>query len=673
MILDSISRRLNVLLFSMMIGVSSAASTEAPAIPPDWTDVEKYAWQEILAGHEVELSREVESGGVKLSAETRTEHQELSGHFLETILTEANFKEKITRFGVRVDGAWIHEPLDLSNGNFQFPVFFENCCFDGAIDLSDCSFTNSLSLYRSELKQGFSADRIRVGGNLNLGAVKISGDASLELVNVTGLLYLHDAPRINKIKLGGAHVGDQLRIVELTCERIETDGLSVGKQAFIVDSAINETDLRGLRIADNLEINGSQFYKNFKLEDAVIDGNFFITQSPFAGAILAEFDSLQIQNSHIKGRLGIRGVRLSEDSGTINVDETEIDGAVNFEDLRLDQNVAISGKVGSLYINGCQLSGFYMGGTICREGIAILNSGFGNVVAMPGVIVDGDVVVSAVTFKQGVNFSFARLKANVDFDAVEFDDFLDLSGARIEGLLAFASQTVRSTWAPDAALHLTDAFVHSLEDRMDAWPSTIYLDGFTYNWWGGYDLAVIATNPNSPNLAVTQNTDFSERPIEWFTKEWIKKQPVSTPGPYRQLATIFQGEGMQDKAVSVLYAGKDAERHHAPDLFTKAFLTLSYLLIGYGYHYERSLWWCLGFVVLGTIVVNLSGESRGFKGIVGHGFFYSLSAFLPFIELRKKFEEIDYERWAKYYFYIHRLAGYIIGSFIIAGLSGITK
>lgn len=180
-------------------------------------------------------------------------------------------------------------------------------------------------------------------------------------------------------------------------------------------------------------------------------------------------------------------------------------------------------------------------------------------------------------------------------------------------------------------------------------------------------------NPNSPNLTVTSDTDFAQRPVDWFTKVWIKRQPVSTRGPYRQLATIFQSEGMQDNSVSVLYAGKEAERHHAPDLFTKVFLTLSYLLIGYGYHYERSLWWCLVFVVLGTLVVNLSCETKMYKPIVGHGFFYSLSAFLPFIELRKKFEEVDYIGWTKYYFYVHRLAGYVIGSFIIAGLSGITK
>jgi hypothetical protein len=55
------------------------------------------------------------------------------------------------------------------------------------------------------------------------------------------------------------------------------------------------------------------------------------------------------------------------------------------------------------------------------------------------------------------------------------------------------------------------------------------------------------------------------------------------------------------------------------------------------------------------------------------GFFYSLDAFLPFVELRKKFGDVDFHGWLMYYFYFHRLAGYVIGSFIVAGLAGWTR
>jgi len=80
-------------------------------------------------------------------------------------------------------------------------------------------------------------------------------------------------------------------------------------------------------------------------------------------------------------------------------------------------------------------------------------------------------------------------------------------------------------------------------------------------------------------------------------------------------------------------------------------------------------------VTLGTIVLKLSSESRkqSRKHQIDLGFFYSLDAFLPFVQLRRKFGDIDFTGWVKYYFYIHRLAGYKIRSFILAGLAGITK
>ena len=45
-------------------------------------------------------------------------------------------------------------------------------------------------------------------------------------------------------------------------------------------------------------------------------------------------------------------------------------------------------------------------------------------------------------------------------------------------------------------------------------------------------------------------------------------------------------------------------------------------------------------------------------------------------EFRKMHYEIDFIggwRPARYYFYFHKLMGYVLASFLIAGLSGLTK
>jgi hypothetical protein len=48
---------------------------------------------------------------------------------------------------------------------------------------------------------------------------------------------------------------------------------------------------------------------------------------------------------------------------------------------------------------------------------------------------------------------------------------------------------------------------------------------------------------------------------------------------------------------------------------------------------------------------------------------------LPVIQLRKQHYKIaeTLEGWVRYYFYFQRLIGYVLGSFFIAGLSGLTQ
>lgn len=56
------------------------------------------------------------------------------------------------------------------------------------------------------------------------------------------------------------------------------------------------------------------------------------------------------------------------------------------------------------------------------------------------------------------------------------------------------------------------------------------------------------------------------------------------------------------------------------------------------------------------------------------GFSYSLDLLLPIIRLREyHYEKVNVKGWARYYFYLHQLMGYLLAYFLIAGLSGLTK
>ena len=54
-------------------------------------------------------------------------------------------------------------------------------------------------------------------------------------------------------------------------------------------------------------------------------------------------------------------------------------------------------------------------------------------------------------------------------------------------------------------------------------------------------------------------------------------------------------------------------------------------------------------------------------------YWYSFDMALPLIELNKRHEAIKLTGGVQVYFYFQKLAGFVLVSFLIAGLSGLTK
>jgi hypothetical protein len=93
--------------------------------------------------------------------------------------------------------------------------------------------------------------------------------------------------------------------------------------------------------------------------------------------------------------------------------------------------------------------------------------------------------------------------------------------------------------------------------------------------------------------------------------------------------------------------------------------------IGYGYHIERALLWVVGFVLLGWGVL-FAAKQQDRHGM--HiGFTYSLDLLLPLVKLRDRHYKIELDPWPRRYFYLHKIAGYVLAAFLGAGLSGLTK
>jgi hypothetical protein len=304
---------------------------------------------------------------------------------------------------------------------------------------------------------------------------------------------------------------------------------------------------------------------------------------------------------------------------------------------------------------------------------------------------------------------------------------LDLTGARIgHGLRLGSSERRPPVWVPDATLTLRNAKVNELQNRsdfckaaevdddelatalaetnqipnaydarwlarmkqmkiqecepatlklFDPWPKTIDLQGFTFEHFGAI---------NEP-----KDDEMAKRSAEWWSA-WLEKSAFKSLQPYQQVAGVLRAHGQDDKADDVLFEGKNQERYTAltnvkrhrlgekglVDAYVQ-FLSLSaqWALIGYGVGSRLlfvPLFWVLLFVGIGVGVLRVSNQGRRNK-LPSYPIAFSFDMLVPLIKLDESHYKIKLTGNVQYYFYVHKIVGFLLASFIIAGISGLTK
>jgi hypothetical protein len=216
----------------------------------------------------------------------------------------------------------------------------------------------------------------------------------------------------------------------------------------------------------------------------------------------------------------------------------------------------------------------------------------------------------------------------------------------------------------------------------DAWPDQLDLQGFVYEQLGA--------DPGS-------GRDMREREPCWY-ENWLWRDQHFSPQPYWQLANVLRTMGDPERADAVLFAARDRERREAwtrgecnnpfkdwpwqrSDCWKAAGLGLLKVLIGYGI--GNGLWlvgiWVLGFTLFGMFVLAFSSEAR--KRGPAWMFGASLDRLLPIVELNEEFAAFFNDPPPRQrlnglqlgYFGFHALFGFVLGSFVLAALAGLTQ
>jgi hypothetical protein len=378
-----------------------------------------------------------------------------------------------------------------------------------------------------------------------------------------------------------------------------------------------------------------------------IGRSFSLEDSRFEGPI-------EMSYSTIGGALSFRDAQLRE----FVLEDSNISGGLYFDRVRQDNSrfsLLTSRVGGALNLNGSTIDGDF---------------------ALERIAIGGHLLLKDATFSQSPSVIFSKIDGSIVLSGANLPGF-DLTNTHATELFLRTTGGAPPTWADNAIFVLRNARTGNVEDlsddlsSIDAWPGhkghrgALDLQGFTYE-----QLSVSASKAPTPNGS------------DWY-QDWLQRDPATTRQPYQQLASFLRSVGDTDRADDVLYALRERERERnwtRGEYLDWAGLSLLKFTIGYGLGngYFGAFAWAGAFTAIGMIVLWFSPDVRA-RGSL----WCALASFdhlLPIVELNKEFGDYVHDPQRQRlndfqiaYFSVHALVGYVLASFIVAGLAGLTQ
>ena len=450
-------------------------------------------------------------------------------------------------------------------------------------------------------------------------------------INLTSA-YTHDGLILSQAKVSGTlDMLDFRTDGYLTIQKSEVGQIILGEASLSNDVLFNGAKLDGLldmtllKVGGALAMTGGSLFEEVRLYNAQL-GKFMAIDSIPGIRGGAEFSQLFLDEAQISGDVTLIGSTVVKTLGMISLNvggDLTITGNSKFSEIDLNH----AHIAGNLNLRTSKISG-----ALNCEAIQV-----GSYALLSGAEFDGP-----------VSFKFGKAE-ELELAGATFQRNVDLTGMQIRSDLDLGSPGIPPPhWGGSLELILTDASAAAIQDTQDAWPAKLDLNDFTYRSLSGH---------NSE-----EGDRMADRQTGWF-KQWLASAAYS-PQPYQQLAAVLRAEVRAGTADDILYASDQnaagLEHNAWPQ---RVWMTALDLTVGYGYHIDRALFWVAGFVLAGAIVLRGSGEGRRHGLPVGIA--YSFDLLLPIIQLRKLHYDIDLANWSRYYFYVHKIAGYVLGSFLV--------
>ena len=658
---------------SGMVPPSQPCRIGAPDVPSDWTDIDRWAWTEICEGRPADfnslLGDKFEPTNPAHQDKWSDERRMLGPRFLETIFLYEPFRSAIPHRGVHINGAIFRHVIDLQNGEINRPMILKHSAFNLPMRLDHVTTSSVVVFDGSKFadKLRMSAVTVRsnlfmreqaefdemtligadIGGQLDMSGSMFRGKLTMDSLSVGTNLFMRGQAEFQEVNLRGADIGGQISMDGSTFQgKLTMGSVSVGESLLMGKQAeFQEVDLIGADIGGQLNVGGSRFRKKLTMDSLLVGGNLFMGEQ-------AEFQEVSLKAAEIGGQIDMSG---STFQGKLAMDSVSVGEALFMDERAEFQEV--------------RLVGAKIGGNLSTVG-----SRFQGNLIMDSISVGQSIFIRAQgesrAVLQEVDLTFSDIGGSLVARGAELWK-LNLTGAHVNNDLVLGSPEGTVTWTASKdrgnepnppRLTLQNTTVGALQDNKASWPSELQLEleGFTYGRLGGLQ----ASGKEMPH----------QRGSDWYVA-WLARDQSYSPQPYRHLARILNTSGHRGMANDILFASRERERAESgPGEFKWWVLSALQFTIGYGYgwRYFWALVWVAFFTLLGTGILcwRKQPHDKGEK----LGFWYSLDMLLPIIRLREKHYEVDLSsKCVRRYFYCHKVIGYVLVFFVIAGLTGLTE
>ena len=470
------------------------------------------------------------------------------------------------------------------------------------------------SPYRERVEKGISLTDMRLLGMLSINSTKLKGDIALSSFDAPDGIWFQSVVLDGSLSLD-------------VCFRF-----------FIMASSRVQGDLK-MSVPDTCQS------ESILMPKTEVGGVLELVRSTFWFADLSGL------------RTG-RGLSLHGSTGAVvSLTDAYVDGPVDLTDLVLSNE-----------IKGADLSSI-------RPRRVLENRE--RVLSLDGLRATSTVDLSGAETDGPVGVSDARIEGSLIFTGASFPSLVDVSNSNIGKRLEvgpvvigeFSAEPIR--WGPKSLLTLDNTSISTIATPfdLDSWPAKMDLSNLTFTSFFERRVAntrgLISKPPPLTILALNA----------WFPL-WLCRSVADpfNPQPYETVGHYLTSIGQLEAAEAVGVAEKDHQLAQAwkdNNYGTCIFLLFSRATVLYGYQLWRAALWAIFFVALGALVFRRTLEA--YNNCMPIGLAYSFDMFIPLIKLRERHYKIELSGRARYYFYLHKLAGWVLGSFLVAAVSGLTK